>query len=231
MRIAMLPRATPPPDLQSQLSHAGFGRTPIILSPETPCSDMQAIRIRPEMNVATIDLTPDTATRRAALHGKWRNQLCRSEGGPLRIRSARLKPTHPILQLEEDQARARRYANWPRALTMAFAQVAADQTRLFTAYLHGAPVSHMLFLLHGQRATYHIGHNTDEGRAHNAHNLLLWTASGWLANLGYTTLDLGLLHADTESLNRFKLRAGAKAHQTGGTWLRWRPLARRLASD
>jgi hypothetical protein len=230
IRVAMLPRAAPPPDLQSQLNSVGYGRTPVILSPETPCPDIKALRIRPPVTSATIDLTPDTASRRAALHGKWRNQLCRAEEGPLRIRSARLKPTHPILQLEEAQARTCRYVNWPRALTAAFAQSAPDQTRLFTAYLNGAPVSHMLFLLHGQRATYHIGHNSNEGRTHNGHNLLLWTASNWLARNGYTTLDLGLLHADTDSLNRFKIRAGAKALQTGGTWLRWRPLARRLAS-
>lgn len=181
------------------------------------------------MQTATIDLTPDTKTRRATLHSKWRNQLRRAEEGPLRIRSASLRPTHLVLGLEEDQARVRRYTNWPRALTSAFAQVAPDQTRLFTAYLHGAPVSYMLFLLHGGRATYHIGHTTDVGKTHKAHNLLLWTASCWLAEHGYSTLDLGLLHAETHSLNRFKLRSGATAHPTGGTWLRWLPLSRKTA--
>ncbi|MEP4197388.1 MAG: GNAT family N-acetyltransferase [Aliishimia sp.] len=227
--FVMLPRAEPPRDLDAQLASVGLARVPTILSPERPCKDMRAVRIRLGIATATIDLTPKTDTRRASLHAKWRNQLCRAEDSPLQIRSTSLKTNHPILRLEEQQARARRYANWPTNLTAAFATVAPDQTRLFTAYLFGTPVSHMLFLLHGGRATYHIGHTNEEGRKYHAHNLLLWNASCWLAKSGRTSLDLGLLHTDTHSLNRFKLRSGAHSYDTGGTWLRWHPFARKTA--
>lgn len=225
--VAMLPRAMPPPDLEAQLQAVGMARTPLILSPDQPCSGLRALRIRAAMSSAVIDLTPDDATRRSLLHPKWRNQLRRAEESPLRITSTSLSPDHDLLQIEAEQARARGYAHWPLALTAAFARVAPAQTRLFMAYLKGHPVAYMLFLRHGSRATYHIGHNTHQGRIHHAHNLLLWNASCWLAALGHSSLDLGLLQADAPTLNRFKLRAGAVPLQTGGTWLRWRPLARR----
>lgn len=222
--LAMLPRATPPHDLSAQLKTVGWARRPVILSPERPIAQMQGFRVRPSMKVATIDLACGTDARRASLHSKWRNQLCRAEDGPLRIRSARIYADHPLMRLEEQQARLRRYINWPRALTSAFAQAAPDQTRLFTAYIGGAPVSYMLFLLHGNRATYHIGYTSDEGRVHNAHNLLLWTATRWLDERNYHRLDLGYLHPNTHTLNRFKLRSGAQVHETGGTWVYWNPL-------
>ncbi|AXI46221.1 GNAT family N-acetyltransferase [Sulfitobacter sp. SK012] len=228
--VAMLPRADPPPDLLAQLKDVGLSRIPLILSPERPLGHMRALRLRKGISTAIIDLQQSDTVRRAALHQKWRNQLCRAEASLLRVTSASLKPDHILLSLNEDQARKRGYANWPAPLTAAFASTAPDQTRLFTASLNGTKVAHMLFLRHGHRATYHIGHSTQQGRAHHAHNLLLWTASCWLAVRGSTSLDLGLLNDSTPSHTRFKLRAGARPQLMGGTWLRWHPLARKAGT-
>jgi lipid II:glycine glycyltransferase (peptidoglycan interpeptide bridge formation enzyme) len=104
--------------------------------------------------------------------------------------------------------------------------VAPAQTHLFTAWQGRTPVAHMLFLCHGRSATYHIGHISPVGRAVCAHNLLLWHASDCLADRGFSQVDLGLLHRDSPGLTRFKRRAGAQVQMTGGTWLRWTPLAR-----
>jgi hypothetical protein len=227
LSLLMLPRATPPGDLPHQLRACGLHRCPLILSPETPCPVPHARRIAAPRSLLQLDLGDDTPARRARLHPKWRNQLGRAEGGPLRIRHTALPPNHPLLDAEETQSRTRRYRNWPRALTAAFATVAPRQTHLFTATLQGHAVAHMLFLTHGSRATYHIGHTTPEGRVHHAHNLILWQAMAHLARTGHTALDLGLAQADTAGLARFKRRTGARPHQTGGTWLRWSPLARK----
>lgn len=132
---------------------------------------------------------------------------------------------HPLLTYDATQSRTRRYQNWPTALTAAFASAAPDKTHLFTALLRGYPVAHMLMLSHGTRATYHIGHTTDQGRSLHAHNLILWDAMNTLAARGITSLDLG--PKTTDQIDRFKRRAGAKVQSTGGTWLRWTPLARR----
>lgn len=217
--LTMLPRATPPPNLRTLLREAGLPRGPLILSPEVPCPNLRAVRLRAPVNIAQIDLGPDNTTRHAQLHGKWRNQLRRAEASALQICHQTFPPDHPLLQLDAAQAKSRHYKSWPTALTAAFAQIAPHQTRLFTASLRGAPIAHMLFLLHGARATYHIGYTTQDGRKVNAHNLLLWRATCWFRDHGVTTLDLGPLPAQTPTLNRFKLRAGAQPTPTGGTWL------------
>jgi hypothetical protein len=161
----------------------------------------------------------------AALHQNWRHQLGQAQRADMRVLHRALTPDHRLLTLEADQSRNRRYRNWPTALTAAFARVAPEQTHLFTALLRGYEVAHMLFLTHGNRATYHIGHTTDAGRSHHTHNLLLWEAMNTLAARGITTLDLGpKTHPD---IDRFKRRAGAHEVETGGTWLRWTPFALR----
>lgn len=227
VRVLMLPRAAPPADLPLQLAQAGLARRPLLLSPERPCALPRAIRLSAPRRVLTVDLSPPTALRRAALHQKWRNQLVRAEGANLRVLHRPLTPDHPMLTQEEHQARNARYQNWPTALTAAFTRAAPDQTHVFTAMQRGHPVATMLFLTHGNRATYHIGHTTDAGRSTHAHNLLLWTAMNALAARGITGLDLG--PHTTPSIDRFKRRAGATDQSTGGTWLRWTPLARNAA--
>lgn len=222
MPLLMLPRATPPPNIYEQLRTKNLHRRPLILSPETPGTRARALKISASQTLLHVDLTRDL---RAALHPKWRNQLRHAEASPLRIRHSPLKPDHPLLTLEETQAKTNRYQNWPRALTTAFATAAPAQTHLFTATLRGHPIAHMLFLTHGHRATYHIGHTTAEGRAHHAHNLTLYTAMTHLARHGCITLDLGLSNPKTPNLTRFKQRSGAHPQQTGGTWLRWSALA------
>ncbi|WP_267166591.1 GNAT family N-acetyltransferase [Sulfitobacter sp. F26169L] len=224
VRVLMLPRAYPPDDLSHQLALAGLARLPLLLSPEAPCPMPRALPITGQRKMLQIDLCPPETVLRATLHQKWRNQLRRAEQSYLRVRQSRLPPDHPLLALAAKQAKARGYQNWPSALTAAFAQTAPPQTSLFTAHLRGHPVAHMLFLLHGTRATYHIGHTSDAGRNACAHNLLLWGAMRHLSRHGITLLDLGPL--TTPAIDRFKRRAGARVVPTGGTWLRWSPLAR-----
>lgn len=228
MTVAMLPRAVPPDDLEDQLYLRGLHRIPLILSPERPCTLPRALRLRGPQSIARWDLEFDADKARAALHPKWRNQLKRAEAAGLRVSETSFPstPDHPLLRADTAQSRLRGYTNWPAPLTSAFATMAPDQTRLFTAFQRGTPVAHMLFLRHELRATYHIGHTTDAGKAGSAHNLLLWRAARWLVQRGVAALDLGLIDPRTPGLNRFKLRTGARVVQTGGTWLRWHPLAK-----
>lgn len=223
--VLMLPRATPPPDLTVQLVAAGLQHLPLILSPERAGKIPGALRLSGPRPLARLPLTGSLAQRRAALHPKWRNQLRRAEASRLEISCAPLPadPDHPLLRREAAQARARGYASWPAPLTAAFAKCAPAQTHLFCARRQGQDIAQMLFLSHGARASYHIGFINAAGKAHCAHNLLLWQAAGALAARGITEMDLGPLHPRTAGLNRFKLRSGARAVETGGSWLRWRP--------
>jgi hypothetical protein len=228
VQFAMLPRRTPPDDLALQLETLGLARTPVILSPETPCPLPNALRLKGPQERAVWNIAFGGKTRRALLHQKWRNQLKRAEASPLHVAIRHFCPQSDKSFLRMSQAHAKNcgYANWPAALTLAFAQSAPEQTYFFTARLDGVIVAQMLFLTHGRQATYHIAQTSLEGRRHHAHNLLLWRAAEYLSDLGVDTLDLGLLHKQTPGLNRFKLRTGAIGQKTGGTWLYWRPFAR-----
>lgn len=226
MPVAMLPRAVPPPDLAAQLRAVGLARTPLVLSPERPCGTL-GLRLRKPASTASIDLSPPAEQRRATLHGKWRNQLKRAEKSALRVRFGPLRPDDDLPEQDAVRARKTGYRNWPAGLTRAFATLSPDQTIVATATLKGHPVAQMLFLVHGTRATYHMGHIGVEGRAHHAHNLILWQAQQHLARRAIVQLDLGLLHADTPTLNRFKTRAGGVPMPTGGSFLRWTPFAPR----
>ena len=227
VHVAMLPRARPPPDLGGQLAELGLRRVPVILSPDHPCDLPRSVRLRKAQELAVLNIDHDSQSQRAKLHPKWRNQLREAEKHRLKVSCTGLNPdpNHRVLEAEVAQGKKHGYANWPPALTAAFASVAPRQTHLFEASLKGKPLAHMLFLTHGAGATYHIGHTTPQGRTVNAHNLLLWKAMRKLASLGIRHLDFGILSQATPDLNRFKLRTGAIPHKTGGTHLYWRPFA------
>ncbi|QUJ77794.1 GNAT family N-acetyltransferase [Sulfitobacter albidus] len=226
VEFLMLPRADPPADLNAQLCAMGLGGRPLILSPERARPSGRVLRLRAPVATFDLALHTDEQSQRAALHGKWRNALRRTERGALRVRHGSLDPCDPVIAAAAAQARTRRYAAWPAGLTAAWAQVAPQQTRIFRACLRGEEIAQMVFLLHGTRASYQIGLTTDLGRATGAHTLLMWSAMRWLVRAGISRVDLGPSLPHAYGIDRFKARTGAQLRETGGTWLRWRPLAR-----
>jgi len=236
LAVAMLSRAKIecPHLLGDQLREAGLHRHLILLSPEQPTPKLAQIGAVPLMTpgfVAHIDLTPAQDVRRAGLHQKWRNRLVYGEGQGLQIRRQNLplKADHWLLLADAVQQSNRGYRNWPVPLTLAFARENPSSAKLFTAFEGREAVAAMLFLRHGTRATYHIGHITARGRALCAHNLLLWQATRWLAAQGHTSVELGLIDTrNAPGLARFKLGAGASVHKLGGTWGWWPPMGRML---
>jgi lipid II:glycine glycyltransferase (peptidoglycan interpeptide bridge formation enzyme) len=53
-------------------------------------------------------------------------------------------------------------------------------------------VAGMLFLIHGEAATYQVGWTSDAGRDQHAHNLILWQGIQELQARGVRWLDLGV---------------------------------------
>lgn len=184
--------------------------------------------------IAMLPLTSNTGDMRRALHQKWRNRLRRGENSGLRVRVSHLldTPDTPLLKLDAEQQKARKYQGLPPQVSLAYAQANAGEAPLFTATFQGRVLASALFLRHGQMATYQIGHSTDEGRHLNAQNVVIWQAMCWLAARGHTQLDLGVINTqDAPGLARFKLGTGAAPHELGGTWLHHpalAPFAKRL---
>ena len=232
--LAMISRGPVGNDGLEQIKNA-LGSTPVILSPDSRCEMLPRSGAVPLMTPATlaeIDLTLSESQRHARLYPKWRNRLTKAQNSSLRVShgSMPVDPGHWLLRAEALQQSRRGYRGWPTALTLAYAMENKAQTHLFTAYLRGHPVAAMLFLLHGDGATYHIGHTDDDGRRLSAHTLLLWSAVDWLAQKGHTRLDLGLLDTrNAPGLARFKLGSGATLRRLGGTWLYWSVARRFLA--
>ncbi|MFY0617872.1 GNAT family N-acetyltransferase [Shimia sp.] len=233
MPVAMLPRAQIPQNfLKDSINAAGLQRTVLAITPDHPApwlANLGAVAVMSPVHVATLDLMGDM---RARMHQKWRNRLRFAERQNLRITRQNLpsKPNNWLLLQDQRQQGARGYSAWSEALTLAYAKANRGSAKLFTAFDGKTPVAAMLFLRHGDSATYHVGHATDEGRACSAHNLLLWEGMNWLASKGVTSLELGQVNTDrTPGLARFKLGAGATLRPLGGTWIWWPPLGRTLS--
>ncbi|OIQ23118.1 MAG: GNAT family N-acetyltransferase [Alphaproteobacteria bacterium MedPE-SWcel] len=235
--LAMVNRAdlVKPARLLEILQEEGLRRTPVILSPERPVPDLARLGALPLMtpaSVATLAIAQDSEARRAGLEQKWRNRLCHAESQSLRVtnRTMPLSPDHWLFLADAAQQRRRRYRSWPVALTLAYAQANPGCAQLFEAFDDLERVAAILVLTHGDGATYHIAHTTDRGKALSAHNLLMWSAMGWLASKGIRQLDLGVVNTeDAAGLARFKIGTGATVERLGGTWVFWPPLGRWLA--
>lgn len=70
-------------------------------------------------------------------------------------------------------------------------------------------IAMMMFLKHGQSATYQVGWSSDVGRKHCAHHLLLWRARTMLQEYGVKQLDLGGINDENDGIKKFKEGTGA----------------------
>jgi len=197
--------------------------------PDSPC-DLAAyrhVRFRPVMTpqyMAELDLSTPEEDRLAAQHGKWRNRLRHSQSHTLTVTDGPYRPERDcdLLMREATQRKSQGYSALPLPFVENWAHTNTGASRVFRAYGANGMQAFMLILLHRPGATYHIGWSNAEGRASSAHNLLMWRASNWLAQRGYTRFDLGVIDTDNApGLARFKLGTGAVARPLGPTLLRF----------
>lgn len=177
-------------------------------------------RVMTPYATAVIDLTRPDDDLRAAMHQKWRNRLVAAERAGLRVGRLDRRPERYAWLLDEEvmQQRSRRYAALPPALVSAWHHE-GGALRVLTAMRGDETLAAMIFLIHGARATYHLGWTSREGKRLSAHNLILWRALGKLRAAGVHTLDLGGLNThDIPGIARFKLGTGARPRILSGTW-------------
>ena len=196
----------------------------LLLTPDLTCD--AALRKSGFQRVMTpyatvmLDLTQDQSILRNRMHQKWRNRLVSAEQAGIVITRTDARPEHYLwlLEAEAEQQRRNRYRALPPALVPAW-QASGGQLRVYTANHQDRIVAAMLFLLHGNSATYHIGFSNEDGRRLSAHNLLMWNAMRRLPKAGISTLDLGGLNThDAPGIARFKLGTGGQVKTLCGTW-------------
>jgi len=151
-------------------------------------------------------------------HGKWRYALRKSECSPVKTshRPFKLTQDHWFLDADKRQQRDKKFRamthlvplNWP-----------PRDTLISIASHKGSPIAAMLFLIHGNAATYQIAWTGALGRDFCAHHRLLYEAAQHLSIKGTQRLDLGTIDTvNSPNLARFKIGAGATVRQLGGTW-------------
>ncbi len=86
--------------------------------------------------------------------------------------------------------------------------------------INGEAVAGVLFLTHGQTATYQIGWSSDEGRQVCAHHLLLWKAREALRNVNIKDIDLGGMNNEKSAagIKKFKIGTGATPYKLVGQY-------------
>lgn len=168
-----------------------------------------------------VDLARDEAALRSDMESSWRNKLSKAERSELVVQKAGVKPAQYrwLLEAEQTQRQKRGYRAMPLEMTERWQDAKADGANgdkgagiaVYRADVGRDVAAGMLFLIHGKRATYHVGWTSDEGRRNAAHNLILWTAMKELKARGIAQLDLGGVNTQSGAgIARFKLEAGGK---------------------
>ncbi len=181
-------------------------------------------RVMTSYATVMLDLKQSPLDLRAGLDAKWRNRLVAAEASEIKVQRMGSNPGQYrwLLDQEEAQRQQRGFAGLPLPFFDAYIQSRKqpDKTVLtMRADLGRDRVAAMMFLQHGQAATYQVGWSNEQGRQLNAHNLLLWQAIAALQQRGIQVLDLGGINtARSAGIARFKIGTGGEVLQLAGTY-------------
>lgn len=166
---------------------------------------------------AWLDLTQPREVIRAGFRQNFRNQLVRAEGSGLCVMEE--EDPRPLLALYDAHRTGKGYTGPSGSMLAAI----PDQDLLCLtarAATEGDVIAGVLFVLHGQAATYQVGWTSPEGRRAHAHNLLLWEALPLLSDKDVRFLDLGGLDwAKSPGVAHFKAGLGAEPFSLSGTFV------------
>lgn len=202
----------------------------MLVSPDVSAEQLDRREVQGLSRVMTgystvyLNLTLPEDELKARLDGKWRNRLNKVlSHEKLRVHAQpSLKRCAWLLTKEEDQREARQFHGLPTHFVPTYIEKSESPQQAFVvvyAELGKDTVAGMLFLIHGQVASYHMGWANEEGRGLNAHNALLWKAASYLKNQGISVLDLGGINThDLPGISRFKLGTGGDVVTLAGTF-------------
>lgn len=182
-------------------------------------------RVMTGESTVMLDLTHSNEQLRAAMDARWRNRLVAAEASDLQVQRVGANPAQYawLMQEELQQRLTRGFAGLPLGWINHYihARKHVSKTALILrADAAGERAAAMLFLIHGQAATYQVGWSSDAGRELNAHNLLLWQAMQALRERGVRRLDLGGVNTERSAgLARFKMGSGGEVLTLCGTYM------------
>jgi lipid II:glycine glycyltransferase (peptidoglycan interpeptide bridge formation enzyme) len=196
--------------------------SPDLTDPKHP-SMASLTRVLTGYSTVMLDLSQPLTALRAGLHPYWRNRLSTAERSGLKIAElAHDSPELPRVLAEENRQRERKrfYALPLGFIEHYLEEGGAESALILQASWQSRPVAAMLFLIHGSSATYQLGWTNPQGRALNAHNLILWGAIERLQQRGIVKLDLGGVNThDLPGISRFKINTGGEVITYAGGYV------------
>jgi len=182
-------------------------------------------RVMTGHSTVMLDLTLSLKDLRAQLDGRWRYSLARAEESDLTIHKVGTNAGQYrwLLDAEMQQREQRGLHGLPLQFFDLYVPSRGQPTQTILtmrADVGRDRVAGMMFLIHGQAATYQVGWNGDAGRDLNAHNLVLWKAIEILQERGIRLLDLGGVNTTRSAgVARFKLGTGGRVVTCAGTFI------------
>ncbi len=201
----------------------------MLVTPEAAAGDANGLspmrRVMTGMSTVMLDLTPTMDRLRANLERRWRHRLVTSEASGLSVQRVGTNPSQFRWLLEAEMAQ--RGSKGLDGLPLAFFErygiartPAADAMLTLRADVGRERVAAMMFLIHGDVATYQIGWTSEQGRDLHAHNLILWKGIEELKARGLRQLDLGGVNTiRSAGIARFKISTGGKVVTLAGSYL------------
>ena len=201
----------------------------VLISPEEERSQALGLsawrRVMTGYSTVLLDISQPLDSLRAQLENRWRSNLGSAEQSELTVHRVGTNSGQYrwLLDLDMTQRQERDLEGLPIAFFDLYAKarhVPAKTILTMRADLGRDRVAGMLFLLHGEAATYQVGWTNDQGRDLHAHHLLLWSAIEELKARGVRSLDMGGVNTQRSSgVARFKIRTGGRVVTFAGTYI------------
>jgi hypothetical protein len=201
----------------------------MFVTPDEPISEDLGLsslkRVMTGYATALMDLEPSMADLRAGFDKRFRQPLASAEKSELTVHrvGTNVGQYRWLMDAEQQQRDNRGFQGMPLHFVDAYIasrKQPAHNVLTLRADIGRDRVAGMMFLLHGQAATYQIGWTSDAGRDAHAHNLLLYKGMEALKERGIRSLDLGGINTGRSAgIARFKISTGAKVVTFAGTYL------------
>jgi hypothetical protein len=192
----------------------------MFVTPDEPISEDLGLsslkRVMTGYATALIDLSPSMADLRAGFDKRFRQPLASAEKSELTVHrvGTNVGQYRWLMDAEQQQRDNRGFQGMPLHFVDAYIasrKQPGHNVLTLRADIGRDRVAGMMFLLHGQAATYQIGWTNDAGRDAYAHNLLLYKGMEALKERGIRSLDMGGINTGRSAgIARFKITSGAQ---------------------
>jgi lipid II:glycine glycyltransferase (peptidoglycan interpeptide bridge formation enzyme) len=193
------------------------------LSPELGLPHLR--RIMTGYATVMLDISKPMEELRANLDKRWRHRLGGAEKSELSIHRMGTNPGQYrwLLDAEMEQRVRRGLQGYPDIWFERYAESRKQPSKnilSLRADVGRDRVAAMMFVLHGEAATYQVGWTSDAGRDLHAHHLILWKGIEELKERSIRQLDLGGVNTGRSAgIARFKMATGGVVKVLAGSYL------------